>query len=62
LLRDVARVELGGASYAMSSRADGQPGTGIAIKLSPSANVLSTAVGVRAKIVELSKFFPAGLC
>jgi multidrug efflux pump len=61
LLRDVARVEFGGESYVMITRANGQPGTGIAIKLSPSANVLSTAVGVRAKIVELSKFFPAGI-
>ena len=35
--------------------------SGIAIKLSPSANALSTAIGVRAKMVELSKFFPAGI-
>ena len=61
LLRDVARVEFGGESYGMAVRADGQPGVGIAIKLSPSANALSTAVGVRAKIAELSKFFPAGI-
>ena len=61
-LRDVARVELGGASYGMATRANGQPGTGIAVKLSPSANALSTAIGVRAKMAELSKFFPAGIC
>jgi multidrug efflux pump len=61
LLRDVARVEFGGESYGMAVRADGQPGIGIAIKLSPSANVLSTAIGVRAKLAELSKFFPAGI-
>ena len=60
-LRDVARVELGGQSYAMLARADGQPGTGIAIKLAPGANALSTANAVRAKMAELSKFFPAGI-
>ena len=49
-------------SYSMATRANGQPGTGIAIKLSPSANALSTAIGVRAKMAELSKFFPAGIC
>jgi multidrug efflux pump len=61
-LRDVARVEFGGENYGMATRANGQPGTGIAVKLSPSANALSTAIGVRAKMAELSKFFPAGIC
>ena len=60
-LRDVARVELGGASYGALARANGQPGTGIAIKLAPGANALSTATAVRTKMAELAKFFPAGV-
>jgi multidrug efflux pump len=60
-LRDVARTELGGQSYSMEARANGMPGTGIAIKLASSANALSTVEGVKAKMQELSKFFPPGI-
>jgi len=60
-LHDVARVELGGQSYTMTARANGQAATGIAIKLSPSANALTTVDSVKAKMAELSKFFPAGI-
>jgi len=60
-LHDVARVELGGQSYSADARANGQPGTGIAIKLASSANALSTATAVKAKMQELSKFFPPGI-
>ncbi len=60
-LKDVSRIELGGQSYGMVSRAMGYPGAGIAVKLSPSANALSTANAVRAKMDELSKFFPPGV-
>ena len=60
-LGDVARVELGGASYGFLARANGLPAVGIAIKLTPSANALATATGVQAKMIELSKFFPPGI-
>ncbi len=60
-LRDVARVELSGQDFSFEARSDGLPATGIAIKLASSANALSTAKAVKAKIVELSKFFPPGL-
>ena len=60
-LRDVARVEMGGQSYNMAARANGQPAVGIAIKLASGANALSTATAVQARIQELSKFFPAGI-
>lgn len=60
-LRDVARVEMGGQSYNMAARANGQPGVGIAIKLASGANALATATAVQARIQELSKFFPAGI-
>ena len=60
-LRDVARVELGGASYAMQARVDGRPAAAVGIRLAPSANAVATANAVRAKVEELSKFFPAGV-
>ncbi len=61
LLSDVARVEFGGQSYMMQARADGHPASGIAIKLSPSANALSTITAVKEKMAQLSTFFPAGI-
>jgi multidrug efflux pump len=60
-LRDVARIELGGQGYAVSARIDGKPSTGIGVQLSPSGNALATAKAVRARMEELSKFFPAGM-
>jgi multidrug efflux pump len=60
-LRDVARLELGGQNYATSARLNGKPSTGIGVQLSPSGNALATAKAVRARMEELSKFFPAGV-
>lgn len=60
-LRDVARIEIGGQSYATSARIDGKPISGIGVQLSPTANALSTATAVRNKMAELSKYFPAGM-
>ena len=60
-LKDVARVELGGQGYAISARIDGKPSTGIGVQLSPTGNALATAKAVRARMEELSKFFPQGM-
>nr|WP_321269876.1 efflux RND transporter permease subunit [uncultured Tolumonas sp.] len=60
-LRDVARVELGAENYDSDSRFNGKPISGIAISLASGANALDTANLVKAKMTELSKFFPAGL-
>jgi multidrug efflux pump len=60
-LRDVARVELGGQDYSMQARANGYPCAAVAVKLSATANALATAQVVRAKVAELSRFFPAGV-
>ncbi|KWO65620.1 efflux RND transporter permease subunit [Burkholderia ubonensis] len=57
-LRDVARVEVGGDSYATSSRLDGKPTAALAIKLSTGANAMSTASKVRAKLAELQPQLP----
>ncbi|MGJ7486147.1 efflux RND transporter permease subunit [Variovorax sp. LT2P21] len=60
-LKDVARIELGGQSYATSARLDGQPAVGMGVQLAPSGNALQSAKAVRAKMEELSKFFPKGV-
>ena len=60
-LKDVARVELGSETYDNVSRFNGKPATGIAIKLATGANALATADAVKAKVAELSHYFPAGM-
>jgi multidrug efflux pump len=60
-LRDVARIEIGGQAYATSARLNGKPTAAIGVQLTPTANALATAKAVRAKMDELSKFFPAGV-
>ncbi|MBQ5940279.1 MULTISPECIES: efflux RND transporter permease subunit [unclassified Massilia] len=60
-LKDVARIEIGGQGYATSARLNGKPSTGIGIQLAPSGNALETAKLIKARMEELSKFFPAGM-
>ncbi|CUX56776.1 efflux RND transporter permease subunit [Agrobacterium deltaense] len=61
LLRDVARAELGTENYEISSFHNGRPATGMAIQLASGANALETAELVKAKVNDLSQFFPAGV-
>ena len=60
-LKDVARIELGAQSYGTSARLNGQQATGIGVQLAPTGNALATAQAVRARMQELSKFFPPGV-
>ncbi|WBS01738.1 efflux RND transporter permease subunit [Pseudoduganella sp. SL102] len=60
-LGDVARLELGGSSYNISARLNGQPFVAIAVQQSLTGNALATADLVKAKMEELQKFFPPGL-
>ena len=57
-LADVGRVELGSASYLFSSELNGKPMAGLAVQLTPGANALATAEGVRAQMATLAKGFP----
>src|SRR5690606_26754716 len=59
-LGDVARVELGSESYDAVPRSNGHPATGLAVKLAPGANALTTAEGVREVIDELRPSLPQG--
>ncbi|MDB5951910.1 MAG: multidrug efflux transporter permease subunit, partial [Massilia sp.] len=60
-LRDVARIEIGGQSYATAARLNGKPSTGIGIQLSSSGNALETATLVKQRMDQLSKYFPPGV-
>ena len=60
-LRDVARIEVGGMDYRFTTRLNGKPTAGLSVMLAPGSNALATASAVRAKMKELSKFFPANI-
>jgi multidrug efflux pump len=60
-LKDVARIELGGQSYATSARLNGKQAIGIGVQLAPSGNALASAKAVREKMTELERYFPQGM-
>lgn len=60
-VRDVARTELGTEFYDMKVRFNGKPAAVLAIRQEAGANALDTAAGVKAKMDELSRYFPAGM-
>ncbi len=60
-LKDVAKIELGGENYDVIARFNGQPASGLGIKLATGANALNTAASVKATLNKLEPFFPAGL-
>ena len=60
-LKDVARVEMGGASFAINARLNGAPFSAIAVQLSLTGNALQTATAVREKMDQLAKYFPPGV-
>ena len=60
-LKDIARIELGAQDYNRSARLNGQPIAGMAVRITPGANAMATAQGVRAKMQELSRYFPEGV-
>jgi len=59
-LRDVARIELGAETYGIAALVGDYPGAGLAISLSPGADALSTAQGIKDEIAAQSKNFPPG--
>ncbi|SDP10351.1 multidrug efflux RND transporter permease subunit [Pseudomonas jinjuensis] len=61
LMGDVARVELGAASYDSISSFNGIPSVYIAIKGTPSSNPLDVIREVRAKMPELEEQLPPNL-
>ncbi len=59
LLRDVAKIELGGENYDIIAEFNGQPASGLGIKLATGANALDTAAAIRAELAKMEPFFPS---
>ncbi len=60
-VRDVGRTELGTEFYDVEVFHNGRPAAGLAIRQAPGANALDTADAIKARLTELSAFFPRGL-
>lgn len=60
-VRDVGRTELGTEAYDIEAFYNGQPAAALAIRQASGANALETADNIRAKLEEMSHFFPAGM-
>lgn len=60
-LKDVARVELGSFSYALSSKVNGKVASLMAIYQSPGGNAVQTADGIDKVMQQLKKSFPKDL-
>jgi hydrophobe/amphiphile efflux-1 (HAE1) family protein len=60
-VRDVGRTELGTDVYDIEVTYNGKPSTALAVRQAAGANALDTANAVKAKMKELSRYFPAGM-
>ena len=60
-LKDVARVALGPAEFALNSMLDNQPAVAIPIFQSPGANAIQISDAVRSTMADLKERFPAGV-
>ncbi len=60
-IRDVGRAELGTDAYDIEAFHNGRPAAGMAIRQAAGANALETADAVKAKMAEMSRYFPHGM-
>ena len=60
-VKDVGRTELGTDAYDIEAFYNGKPSSAMAIRQAAGANALETADNVRAKLKEMSRFFPHGM-
>ena len=60
-LKDVARIELGGKTYDVTSRLSGVPSAAVAVYQLPGSNALDVSAQVRKALKEMSTYFPEGL-
>jgi hydrophobe/amphiphile efflux-1 (HAE1) family protein len=60
-VRDVGRTELGTERYGSKVLYNGQPGSALAVRQAAGANALETADAIKAKMQELSRYFPPGM-
>ncbi len=60
-IKQIGRTELGTDLADSFSYYKGKPAAGLAIRQEPGANALDTANAIRAKMKELSRYFPHGM-
>jgi hydrophobe/amphiphile efflux-1 (HAE1) family protein len=60
-VKDVGRTELGTDIYDIDVTYNGKPSTALAVRQAAGANALDTADAVKAKMKELSRYFPPGM-
>lgn len=60
-LKDVSRIELGAQSYDLIGNLNGKQGAFIGIYQDVGANSIDVSTRIKAKMDELSRFFPAGI-
>ena len=60
-IKDVGRVELGTDAYDIEAFYNGKPSAGLGIRMASGANALDTADAVKAKLAEMSQYFPHGM-
>ena len=60
-VKDIGRVELGTETYDIVAFYNGKPASALAIRQAAGANALDTADAVKAKMEEMSRYFPPGM-
>ena len=60
-VKDIARVELSGASFDSEARYEGKPAAPVGVYLSPGANAVNVANAVSKRLNELRPRFPEGV-
>ncbi|NOY68958.1 MAG: efflux RND transporter permease subunit [Deltaproteobacteria bacterium] len=60
-VKDIGRTELGAERYDVVANYNGKPAAAMAIRQSAGANALDTANAIKAKLKEMSRYFPPGM-
>ncbi len=60
-ISDIGRTELGAERSDVTANYNGKPAAAMAIRQAPGANALKTADAVKAKLKEMSRYFPHGM-
>lgn len=60
-LKDIARIELGGLDYSMTSSSQGYPAVACAVFQTPGSNATEIVAEIKKTLEEAEKDFPAGI-
>jgi len=60
-IKDIGRTELGTERYDIEPDYNGKPAAAMAIRMAPGANALATADRIKAKMIEMNRYFPVGM-